>query len=40
MRLYANLLELLSHELVRIVAYILNRTLIEALDWKTLYEIV
>jgi hypothetical protein len=40
MRIHANLPKSLSHEMYRTAAYILNRTPIEALGWKTPYEIV
>jgi hypothetical protein len=40
MRIYANLLENLSHKMYRTAAYILNRTLTKALGWKTPYEVV
>jgi hypothetical protein len=40
MRIHANLLKNLLHEMYRTAAYILNRTPTEALGWKTPYEVV
>ncbi|KAF1828301.1 hypothetical protein BDW02DRAFT_593318 [Decorospora gaudefroyi] len=40
MRIHANLLKDLSHEMYRTTAYILNRTPTEALGWKTPYKVV
>jgi hypothetical protein len=40
MRIHANLLKDLLHEMYRTAAYIVNRTPTEALGWKTPYEVV